>query len=403
VIAYASSGPARRIVVVVATIAALVFTMRYAIVACLAARSPSMVAGLAPDNPVALRIAYRTAVASGGVAPAQQRAFADRALAVLRREPLSATAFGIAGLAADTGRAPAHARRLMEAGESVSRRDLLMQLWLIEDRVAQGDVAGALRHYDRALSIYPDSEGLLFPTLTGAIEVAAVREALVGYVRNRRPWVRSFLDYATGNGNADATTRLLVAADGPAGPSAFTRTFESGLLRNAAAAQDFARARMLAARLSRGSPAGWSALQPTRASSLAELRPLTWTVSEDQAYQLGFEADGAAALDIEPEGQGIALYRMIFPTPGTYRLVQRTEAENADDLSARWDVTCLRDTPATVAAVPIATATSSRFDIPADCRAVRLTLVVGGADRTGRSTLRFGGLILRPDGDGTQS
>ena len=389
----------QRVFVIVATVVALIMTARHVVIACFASRSPDLVARIAPGNAVALRASYRTALAAGAIAPADQDTFAKAARRTLRSEPLSVAALTIVGLAADAQFGDvARTRALIEAAQSVSRRDLLMQLWLVEDRVAQEDIAGALRHYDRALSVYPKAEQLLFPTLASAIDAAPVRNALVGYVRAPRPWMRSFLDYATGKAKPASLIPLLVAADGPAGVSAFTRPFESGLLRNVVAQQDFARARLLAQRLSRGGVRGWNALVPSRASSDATLRPLTWMVGDDQAYQLGFDSNGAGVLDIEPEGQGIAMYRVIFPSPGTYRLVQHLGVGDAEDLQARWDFTCLGAVPQVLASIPAIppSTTANIVAVPIGCPAVRVALVVGGSDRAGRSTLRFMRLDLSP-------
>lgn len=390
----------QRILVILTTVAILIFTVKYAIVTCFASRSPDLVAGMSPGNVVALRADYRAALAAGTIAPARQNVFASRARLALRSEPLSVAAFSIVGLTADArGGNPARTRALMEAAQSVSRRDLLMQLWLLEDRVAQGDIEGALRHYDRALSTYPETEPMLFPTLASAIDEIPVRNALVGYVRTRRPWMRSFLDYATGHAKPSSLIPLLVSADGASGVSAFTRPFESGLLRNVVAQQDFVLARLLAQRLSRGSIRGWNALTPSRASSDATLHPLTWMAGDDQAYQLSFDASGASVLDVEPEGQGIAMYRVIFPRPGTYRLVQRLDADDADNLQAHWTFTCLGSAPKALAAIPAVprSAATDTIVVPAGCPAVRIALVVGGSDRAGRSTLRFARLELSPN------
>ena len=390
--AHRTTSRLNQILVIVLTIGAFILTIQYAVVTCLASRSSDLVASIAPGNVVALRAGYRAALTAGKITPSRHRAFARRARRALRSEPLSVAALSIVGLEADArGTDVTRTRALMEAAQSVSRRNLMMELWLVEDRVAQGDAAGALRHYDRILSAYPEAEPLMFPTLASAIDGAPVRDALVGYIRTRRPWMRSFLDYATGNAKPASLIPLLIAADGPTGVSTFTRPFESGLLRNVVAQQDFARTRLLAQRLSPGAIPGWNALVPSRASSDNTLRPLTWMVSDEQVYQLGFDANGGGVLDIEPEGRGIAMYRVIFPRPGTYRLIQRLDADDADDLQARWDFTCLGTVPKALAAVPAVppSAAAGTVIVPSGCPAVRVALVIGGSDRTGRSTLRF--------------
>lgn len=335
---------------------------------------------------------------AGIMKPAKQAVFAERARLSLLHNPLSVTSLSILALQADaSGAGLEHARPLMSAAERLSRRDLLMQLWLIEDRVRQEDVAGALRHYDRALSIYPEAEPLLFPILAGALDTPDIRKGLLGYVKARRPWVRSFLDFATGHAPPTALAELLINVDGGDRPSSFTRPFEAGLLRNAVAAQQFGFARVLTRRLAKGMPPEWQELVPSQASSAQDLQPLTWATSEDPAFQLQPDGRGAV-LDIAPDGQGIAIYRVIFPTPGTYRLVQQMSATDSDGLQARWDFTCFGTTASNIASLPAlpATATSLQVTIPEGCTAVRLALIVGGIDRASASGISFQRLALVP-------
>src|SRR3546814_1290750 len=63
----------------------------------------------------------------------------------------------------------AKGERLLAYSQKLSRRDLRTQLMAIELAVAQGDISGALRHYDIALRTKKNAPELLFPVLTSAL------------------------------------------------------------------------------------------------------------------------------------------------------------------------------------------------------------------------------------------
>lgn len=76
--------------------------------------------------------------------------------------------------------------------ETLSRRDLLTQLALIEWRVQQNDVVGALRHYDRALRA-TQSIPLLLSTMIKASADPVVRGPVIDLLRQRPRWRSAFL------------------------------------------------------------------------------------------------------------------------------------------------------------------------------------------------------------------
>lgn len=130
-----------------------------------------------------------------------QRAGADRlARLALRQDPTAVAAVATLGIDAQIRGDTAGARRLFAHAQKLSRRDLRTQLWAIEDAVARGDVAGALRHYDITLRTSPYGPELLFPVLSTAIADPAIRTALIRTLAANPRWTASFVDYVAGNG-----------------------------------------------------------------------------------------------------------------------------------------------------------------------------------------------------------
>jgi tetratricopeptide (TPR) repeat protein len=112
------------------------------------------------------------------------------AQSALRREPGNVVALRTLGLIAAASRDEVDAVELFNRAERLSRRDLPTQLWLIEREVARNDVAGALRHYDRALRTSRTAGERLVPILVQASADPAIGRALGNLMTARQDWWR---------------------------------------------------------------------------------------------------------------------------------------------------------------------------------------------------------------------
>lgn len=84
-------------------------------------------------------------------------------------------------------------RALFQYGEALSRRDLPTQLWFIEDRVGQGDINGALLHYDRAMRTSTEVRDLLLPVLVQASNNVDIARQVGKILAGRPDWWSDFL------------------------------------------------------------------------------------------------------------------------------------------------------------------------------------------------------------------
>ena len=127
---------------------------------------------------------------------------ADRARAVtiahdaLQHDPTAVEA--VATLAADAFARgeQTEGERLLTYSQKLSRRDLRTQLMAIELAVAQGNIPGALRHYDIALRTKKNAPELLFPVLTSALPDPAIRTELVKTLGGQPNWSAGFINHA---------------------------------------------------------------------------------------------------------------------------------------------------------------------------------------------------------------
>jgi hypothetical protein len=340
-----------RIAVVLVCAVAAVASARDAAVFALGDSDPALALRLRGDDPVALGAAVRQRIAAPDAAAARR---------ALRAEPLAPEPLWILATVSPGDQAG----RLLRLGERVTPRSLDLQLMLIEEAVARGDVPGAVAHYDRALSIAPGSSQVLFPILRQAIASPAIATALVPYLRADRPWVRDFLTYAIAEPQrrdwvADLFARYggarAVPAHGPLESALIVRLVESGFYDQAQAA---------AVRLA--GPAALDQFGFTPATLDQRLVPLAWSLGNDGTrYE-----DGALIVT----GGGTAATRVMVLRPGRW-VVQSAIGRPG----AQWTARCL--SPASGAPfwqAPLADRVV--LDVPADCRAVRFSLEVRGDD-----------------------
>jgi hypothetical protein len=160
--------------------------------------------------------AYRLAPYDGRVSAAyaaaspSERSIADRlASDALHHEATAVTAAAVLGLNAQIRGDAATARRQMAYAQLLSRRDIRVQLWSIEDAADRGDVQAALKWYDITLRVKPDMATLLYPLLTSAASEGPVRSVLVDTLATRPMWGEGFIKFAAGRGADPRLTAVL--------------------------------------------------------------------------------------------------------------------------------------------------------------------------------------------------
>lgn len=128
----------------------------------------------------------------------------DKARSDLReaalREPVNTQALGTLAALEDYRKNEVKARQLFRLSEAVSRRNSLTELWLLEDAVRRGDVAGAINHYDRAMRVSLDLRPQLLPVLVAASSSAAIQHSLMPVLAQRPLWWKDYLQQAAQEG-----------------------------------------------------------------------------------------------------------------------------------------------------------------------------------------------------------
>jgi len=185
----------------VAAIAALCayHSLRHTLASILLGSSPELAHSLAPyDGRISALLSQNLSRAEASRA---ERAEADRlAREALLNDPVAVEAVTTLGINADLRGDAATARHALSYAQGLSRRDLRLQLWAIEDAVAANDIPAAVRNYDIALRTSRRSPELMFPVLSRAIGYPTVRDALTQVLTRRPLWGGDYIRYVARNG-----------------------------------------------------------------------------------------------------------------------------------------------------------------------------------------------------------
>lgn len=342
--------------------------------------------------PATLRLQFNDADARTNAAVASQllvtesranalaaQTYAQRALL---RDPLMAEAARDSGVAAGLLGQPDAMKRRLDYAFSVSRRDLPTLLGEIEQRVAAGDIAGALRYYDIALRASGSAGTILMPVLVKAVGDAPVRTALVDYIgRHRPPWTQSYYDALLRTGGdwqaLASVTRGLVGAKVPLAGDTVDQA-----IRTVAEAGHPAEAYRIY--LAKGGNAGQQTLRNGGFISSEATSPFDWNLAQDAGRQAVI-ADGQLRIDVARDTNGSVVSQLLMLPPGRYRLGAKLALEGASGNSLPyWTISCF-PRAVEVGRVEARMADgqsgwSGEFVVPSGCEAQELSLIARAAD-----------------------
>lgn len=308
----------------------------------------------------------------------------------LEHQAVNPKALRLLGYNAEAKGDSERALTLIKMAARLSRREPGTQLWMIEHYAQANDTENTLNHYDILLTTKPDTQALLFPRLSNAIQDAPIRAALLPYLLQDKGWTSSFLWHAI-NTDKDLSNvvNLIMEAKGfPKNkPGVETsREQELSLLGRLVGENRFANARRIYALV----PGATLALLTNPAFSEydrdARFGVMGWRILDDPNAGGGFigkKREGKPALSIfasSASTQTVAS-RLLYLQPGSYHLaVTLAQYEPGDDGYVQFRLRC----PTSEAATPLWTfgidpkRNTGQFDVPANCPVQFLDIIASG-------------------------
>lgn len=322
------------------------------------------------------------------------------ARAALRQDPTSVVASATLGFVQGLRGDAVSARRQLGYAQRLSRRNLQVQIWAIEDAVGRGDVAGALRQYDIALRTTPSAEGTLFPVLAAASADPAIRGALVRTLIGRPLWGERFIEFVGGYGADPRSTAALFV----------------GLRRAGVEVPEEAQAGALAALVMAGlhdqAWAYYAAIRPGAdrrrsrdprfAADLSAPSLLDWTVINDGGTSGSIQPSAFDFTAPASVGGPLLQQTQMLP-PGTYRLTGHTDGiEQVDGARPYWVLACRGGKLLGRVDVPNSVQAGGTFAgtvaVPLGCPVQYLTLMASPSDAVGGLSGRIDRAELVPLG-----
>jgi hypothetical protein len=355
------------------------------------------------DHAAALVALANQKLAAGGD-PAEAEALARQAL---RADPLESGALVTLGMAADAAGDSDEAAKLMGLGAAQSPRNAGAELWLLNQRLREGDYADALARADVILRSQPDMADQIGPTLVVLAANEAARPALVTALAADPPWREWYLGELARSAASPAATYDVLAAL-PGGP----RTEElQPYLNQLVRAGDYSLALL----------AWMHFLPPAQSTNLAyafngdfELPlsglPFDWTFARiagasQDVVDTG-EADAGRALRVVFAGRRLRfgnVSKLLVLPPGQYELASlvRTDALNTAH-GLDWRVVCAEGAKQPLGTTPPVSDTGGRWQPlgvtftvpPTGCRAQWLRLE-SVAEETIRGTVYLDKVVVR--------
>ncbi len=267
---------------------------------------------------------------------------ADAARAALVHRPLNASLLSFYGLRAASIGQSGLANAVMASADTVSRRDALSQLWMIEQKSGADDVKGAVAHYNALLSVHPAMQATFLPVLVSAVTYPEVRAAIRPYLTPETKWSAPFLDIASQRAEVSQYRDLVepiasrLRGDGYAVSNAriIYRMLQSALTGDA-----WELFSLVAPYVDVGA---FRAFAPGGANLDPKWQPLSWALGQSDDISASVDTDGTIDVTVVPTASGLIASRDLVVMPSsTYVLGHRLMYEpGSPRASLRWSVSC---------------------------------------------------------------
>ncbi len=289
----------------------------------------------------------------------------------------------------------------------LTRRDLLANLWFIEDAVRREDVKGALGYFDQALKTTNEAAEILFPILVRAFDDPELFGPLVDVLAKKPAWADSFLNEAIEKGQQSESiyraALILHKRKADLSPNlrnhALYRLTALGAYTEAYALYSGFAPEALSKKplvidggfnLNRGEyPFGWTLEAEDRFGA-------------ERVVRKGRAGDNGLSVFASPSAQGVPARQLLLLPTGRYRLtydVVLTDEESGSDVN--WRITCATARGTRLATVPVTSAQSANrsgsFSVPPGCLAQWLELAVSVPDSTQDLAVVIDNLTVKAD------
>ena len=322
----------------------------------------------------------------------------------LVQQPLSTKALRTVGIGMLAQGDVVHGRAAMQAASKTSRRDLLTQQWMLQDRVIANDVEGAMHQFDVLLRTKPSLRPQVLPQLAQVLALPQARQALAKQLRVDTPWYNELLTTASLSPQTSVPMAQFLV-DQPKLPDVVANriNFER-IVSNVAASGQYDLLRRFYQKMPMVDQTALTGVGLTEGYFDKGFAPIAWKLSDRTDWGVSnlSHAGQQPMLSVfaQPLTRGTVLSKILFLDGRSASLNWTLAAyENSGAAQAKWSFRCvspgsdsvtesgnLFDTPLNAA---------QQLDFPAGCAVARIELMVAGGTGGQQSTLDLQSISLR--------
>ena len=264
----------------------------------------------------------------------------------LRADPLETDSLRLLALVADAKGDTSRARSLMELAAQYSKRDVRVQSWLLNQRLLDGDLDGALKSVDFMLRTWPEAKSIAEPLLVALSSDPDAVKPVVALLQTNPPWRSWFVTTFPGQVEDPAPLETFFK-DLKAGPAPPTKDEVNAYLKRLVDLGEFQTA--YAARVDFSSPGWVETLGQVNNGGFEQPvdgLPFGWLFANVRGADTEVVSESASnhALRVQFHNTRVPyrhVSQILLLRPGTYNLSGRVRAAALkNDRGLQWTISC---------------------------------------------------------------
>lgn len=287
-------------------------------------KQPQIAAQLWPVNGFALAQQAEVVLASSISALNEKPGYESRSLIqslsekAFLNEPFAISSIRNLALESQYQDKKENARKLMRKASELTRRDLVTNIWLIEDYAQLNDTVSSLRYYDQSLRISDEAQDLLIPNLQAGLRSPELINPMFDLLSKRPSWALEFWGeigrIPSAVVNASKLRRKL--GSDYENPTVTDQFLITSLLRE----NHFEEAeRLYFSLIGKSKDSGSGIVRNSGFSVLPKFSPFEWQLFFGDQHEAGIEADkGVLNVSTFADGGGIVAKQLIKLDDGNY-------------------------------------------------------------------------------------
>jgi hypothetical protein len=281
---------------------------------------------------------------SGKLSTSAKLQIQEMAIRSIRQQAINPNGLRQLGLVSNARPDQSPLARYLSLGLKLSKREPAVNISLIEQFAQLDRVEDVLKIYDLALRTNPVAYQLLLDRLAAALPDAAIRKALLPYVKGSAPWLPQFISHAIqSNVDGGAIVALIDEANGLPRGKLF-EDLEGYIVKKLLAEGKLQKAITFYASLRTGKPNLTSETDFSAKSIDPRFSPLTWQILEVPGVEASFVSNSIkndVHLEIEASGerQSTILRKLLVLRPNLYQTVS-SPSPLAGNSPTAWTLKC---------------------------------------------------------------